>query len=102
MLWFAEQFKQKYPGLTRADKKQLLASIQRHVPPYPAPGRPRRADVTQALQLEGENISRKEIYHRLGKATRDEQHALREAMRQRRARSRNRDKSVTVTPTNPA
>jgi len=33
---------------------------------------------------------------------RDAAHALREAMRQRKARSRKRDKFATVTPTNPA
>jgi hypothetical protein len=101
-LWFVQQFTRQYPRLTRADKKLLLARIQRQVPPYPRPGRPCRTDVTQALQFEGEGVSRKEIYRRLGKATREEQHALREAMRQRKARSRKRDKSATVTPTNPA
>jgi hypothetical protein len=101
-LWFVQQFARQYPGLTRADKKHLLARIQRQVPPYPSPGRPCRTDVTQALQFEGEGVSRTEIYHRLGKATREEQHALREAMRQRKARGRKRDKSATVTPTNPA
>jgi hypothetical protein len=58
--------------------------------------------VTEALRLEGEGATRKEIYIRLRKVTRDEKHALTEAMRQRRARTRKRDKSADVTPTNPA
>jgi hypothetical protein len=52
------------------------------------PGRPPRADVTEALRLEASGASRKEIYRLLGKD--DEQHALREAMRQRKARKRRR------------
>jgi hypothetical protein len=100
--WFVDQFSRKYPGLTTADKRHLLAFIKRNLPPLSSPGRPRREDVTKAIQLERENVSRKEIYRRLGKVTPAQQRSLLEAMRQRRARSRKRDKSATVTPTNPA
>ena len=99
--WFVDQLKHRYPDLSRAEKTRLEILVHRTLPPLPAPkGRPPRSDVTQALQLEREGISRREIYCRLGKATRDEQHALREAMRQRKSRSRKRDNSTPVTPTN--
>ena len=62
-------------------------------------GRPKRADVTEALRLEAEGVSRQQIYRRLSKNTRDEQHALREAMRMRKYRQRKRDKLEPVTPT---
>jgi hypothetical protein len=100
--WFVAQMAKKYPHATRADKASVLALIKKGLPPNPGPGRPRRADVTEALHLEAAGVSRKEIYRRLGKATHNEQHALREAMRQRKARRRKRDKSQAVTPTNPA
>jgi hypothetical protein len=51
-------------------------------------GRKRSADVTLALDFEDAGVSRKDIYARLGKATPSEQHALREAMRQRKRRQR--------------
>ena len=62
-------------------------------------GRPERADVTEALRLEAEGVSRQQIYRRLSKNTREEQHALREAMRMRKYRQRKRDKLEPVTPT---
>jgi len=62
-------------------------------------GRPKRADVTEALLLEAQGVSRQQIYRRLSKNTRDEQHALREAMRMRKYRQRKRDKLEPVTPT---
>ena len=62
-------------------------------------GRPKRADVTEALRLEAEGVSRQQIYRRLSKNTRDEQHALREAMRMRKYRQRKRDKDEPVTST---
>jgi hypothetical protein len=99
--WFADQLRRKYPDWSTATKKHVLSQLQRELPPCPRPvGRPRRQDVTEALQLEAAGVSRKEIYRRLGKGARDEQHALREAMRQRRARKRKRDKLPTVTPIN--
>jgi hypothetical protein len=91
--WFVVQMTKKYPQLSKADKHRLLVVIKTALPPKPSVGRPRREDVTEAIRLEAEKISRPEIYRRLGKATRDQQHALREAMRQRRARMRKRDKS---------
>jgi hypothetical protein len=91
--WFAVQMAKKYPQLSKADKQSLLVVIKTALPPKPSVGRPRREDVTQAMRLEAEKICRKEIYRRLDKTTRAEQHALREAMRQRRARMRKRDKS---------
>jgi hypothetical protein len=100
--WFLKKLMQKYPRWTKADKSCVLALIQRDLPPYPNPvGRPRREDVTKALRWETEGVPRKNIYRRLGKITCDQQHALREAMRQRKFRMRRRDKSATVTPTNP-
>ena len=100
--WFVVQMTKKYPELSKPDKHRVLTVIKAALPPKPSVGRPRREDVTQAMRLEAEKISRQEIYHRLGKATCDQKHALREAMRQRRARMRKRDKSGTVTPTIPA
>jgi hypothetical protein len=50
------------------------------------PGRPRYKDITEAMRMEAAGVSRKEIYRRLGKATPLAQHALKEAMRQRRRR----------------
>jgi hypothetical protein len=91
--WFVVQMTKKYPQFSKADKHRVLTLIKAALPPKPSVGRPRREDVTQAMRLEAGGITRREIYCRLGKATRDEQHALREAMRQRRARMRKRDKS---------
>ena len=80
-------------------KPHKTRALRKALPPQSRPGRPQRADVTEALRLEAEGVARKAIYCRLGKATRDEQHALREAMRQRKARKRRRDNSGAVTPT---
>jgi hypothetical protein len=91
--WFVVQMTKKYPELSKADKHRVLTAIKAALPPKPSVGRPWREDVTQAMRLESDGVTRREIYRRLGKATRDEQHALREAMRQRRARMRKRDKS---------
>lgn len=55
-------------------------------------GRPRWDDVTEALRLEAAGTSRKEIYCQLGNRTAPEQHALREAMRQRKWRGRRKPK----------
>jgi hypothetical protein len=96
---FAELMGRKYPHLTTPEKHQLLTALRKALPPQPQAGRPRRADVTEAIELELQGAPRKEIYRRLGKATRDQQHALLEAMRQRRFRKRRRDNSGTVTPT---
>jgi hypothetical protein len=65
-------------------------------------GRPRRRDVTRALQLAAQGLSRKDIYRLLGKTTPVEQHALRESMRLRRFRQRRRAVSnrAPATPTN--
>ena len=97
--WFAEQMTRKYSNLASAEKRQILTALREALPPQPRRGRPRRADVTEALRLEADGVPRKEIYRLLNKNTRDQQHALREAMRQRKARKRRRDKSGTVTPT---
>ena len=58
-------------------------------------GRPRREDVTEALRLEAAGASRKEIYRKLGKSTAIEQHALREAMRQRKWRKQQKHEGPT-------
>lgn len=67
------------------------------------PGRPRHADVTQAVRLEAQGVSRKEIYRRLGKRSHEEQHALKNAMRQRNQSIRRRAlrKAQPPPPTNP-
>lgn len=97
---FAEQMRRKYPRLNTTEKRQLLTALRKALPPPPrSAGRPRRDDVTEAIELESQGMSRKEIYRRLGKATHDAQHALREAMRQRKARKRRRDNPSAVTPT---
>src|SRR5262249_50093226 len=80
--WFAEQMSRKYPDLASAEKRQVLTVIRKALPQCRR-GSHQHADVTEALRLEAEGMSRKEVYRRLGKATRDQQHALREAMRQR-------------------
>ena len=51
-------------------------------------GRQPSYEVTTALKLENEGQSRKDIYVFLGKTTRLEQHALSEAMRQRKFRQK--------------
>lgn len=48
------------------------------------PGRPQRADVTEAFNLVLQGVPKREIYRRLGKNTPTEQRALCEAIRQRR------------------
>jgi hypothetical protein len=93
---------EKYPHLSKADKHRVLVAIKTALPPKPSAGRPCREDVTEATRLEADGVTRGEIYRRLGKVTREQQHALREAMRQRRARKRKkRDKPANVTPTIP-
>ncbi len=79
--------------------KEAVQYFARLVSPQRKAGRPKRADVTEALRLEAEGVSRQQIYRRLSKNTRDEQHALREAMRMRKYRQRKRDKLEPVTPT---
>lgn len=51
-------------------------------------GRQPSEEVTTALMLENEGVSRKDIYVQLGKNNRLEQHALSEAMRQRKFRQK--------------
>ncbi len=79
--------------------KEAVQYFARLVSPQRKIGRPKKADVTEALRLEAEGVSRQQIYRRLSKNTRDEQHALREAMRMRKYRQRKRDKLEPVTPT---
>jgi hypothetical protein len=86
--WFAEQVGIKYPDSTKSAKKRLLADLHKTLPPKSRVGRPPRADVTEALRLESEGCHRTEIYRRLGKNCREEQRALREAVRQRKSRRR--------------
>src|SRR3954454_18712842 len=62
--WFAKQMSRKYPRLTSTDKRQVLTVLRKALPPQSLPGRPRRADVTEALLLESQGVSRKEIYRR--------------------------------------
>ncbi len=79
--------------------KEAVQYFARLLRPNRKVGRPKRADVTEALRLEAEGVSRQQIYRRLSKNTREEQHALREAMRMRKYRQRKRDKLEPVTPT---
>ena len=79
--------------------KEAVQYFARLLRPNRKVGRPKKVDVTEALRLEAEGVSRQQIYRRLGKNTRDEQHALREAMRMRKYRQRKRDKLEPVTPT---
>ena len=88
--WFAEQIKLKYLDLPKSAKKLLLTVLRSKLPPESRPGRPPRADVTEALRLETEGYNRTEVYRRLKKHSREEQRALRESMRQRKARRRRR------------
>ncbi len=73
-----------------------LARRERHR----RPGRPKHDDITEALRLESEGVSRKEIYRRLRKTTHKDQHDLKEAMRARKYRQRWQNKLPAITPTN--
>lgn len=89
--------------LSREDRQRLsraLINFGRRIGRGRRPGRPPRADVSEALRLEACGVSRKEIYRRLGKVTRDEQHAMREAMRLRRYRARRKLSPTIDTPRN--
>src|SRR4051794_7452789 len=61
---FAELMRRKSPPLTPAEKHQLLTTLRKDLPPAPRPGRPPRADVTEALRLADDGVPRKEIYRR--------------------------------------
>jgi hypothetical protein len=61
--------------------------------PNGRPGRPRNADVTEGLRLKSEGKDYPEIYARLGKQTKAEKLALRDAMRKRKHRAKKGDKS---------
>jgi hypothetical protein len=77
--------------------RQAAMFIAQLVSPRIMPGRPRRADVTEALRLESQGVVRSVIYSRLGKSTQQEKHALVQAMRQRKRRMRSkRDGSAAV------
>ena len=70
---------------------KFIASLHK---PNRKRGRPRKKDVTEALQMKSEGKSFKEIYAILGKHTETEKLALRAAVRKRRGRDREGDKSV--------
>ena len=57
-------------------------------------GRKPSEEVTVALKLDSEGVSRKDIYRQLGKTTPPEKHALREAMRQRKFRQKRTQSSL--------
>ena len=97
----ARVVRKHYPIRTRSQADRAGKLFARALFPRRA-GRPRRRDVTRALQLQAQGISRKEIYRVLRKRTRDQQHALRESMRLRRFRQRRRPVSngAPATPTN--
>src|SRR5690242_11206814 len=66
----------------------LCSVLAKKKPGGRPPGRPRRQDIDEAMRMTAEGLSPKEIYRRLNRTSRDEQCALREAMRQRRRRQR--------------
>lgn len=103
----ASPIRKEFPIPDRQQANRAGRLFARALYPIARRGRPQRSDVTKALRLEAEGKTRKEIYRLLGKATHEQQHALREAMRQRKRRegkkkSAERDKIRTsnVTPTN--
>jgi hypothetical protein len=110
----------KYPHLSKKDKRNVLAVIGQ-MPPTSGPGRPRRDDVTEALELEASPeflaqvelkhpelprlpktrhtvIAFKEICHSLGfkrgkPYSLAERKGLKDAMRQRKATQQKREKT---------
>ena len=85
----ARAIRKHYPIRTRSQADRAGKQFARALFPRRA-GRPRRRDVTRALQLEAQGVGRKDIYRLLGKTTPPQQHALRESMRLRRFRQRRR------------
>jgi hypothetical protein len=71
--------------------RQAARFMARQVAPSLEPGRPRSAEVTEALRLEARGVPRSVIYCRLGKHTRDQKHTLMQAVRQRKRRARDRN-----------
>ena len=85
----ARAIRKHYPIRTRSQADRAGKLFARALFPRRA-GRPRRRDVTRALQLAAQGLSRKDIYRVLGKCNPAQQHALREAMRQRKFRVQKR------------
>jgi hypothetical protein len=61
--------------------------------PNGRPGRPRSKDVTEAVRMMSEGKTYPEVYASLGRRTKAEKLALRDAMRKRRHRAKQGDKS---------
>ena len=72
-------------------KETVKYIAQRIVPKAPV-GKPRKQDINEAARLRAEGQPWRVIYVRLGKSSRDEQHALRAAIRQRNLRAKRRAK----------
>jgi len=86
----AESLHQQFgePLAVRSVAKSAAKHISRLIAPNGNPGRPRSIEVTEAVRLHAEGLQWRVIYVRLGKRTRDEQYALRGAVRNRRYRAR--------------
>ena len=101
----AGALRKEFPIPDRQQANRAGRVFARALYPTPSSGRPQHSDVTKALHLQADGKSRKEIYRLLGKKTHEKQHALSEAMRQRKLRDlrraeRDKIRSSTVTPTN--
>jgi hypothetical protein len=93
-----ERFKADVSGRAVAEQAGWLFSRvlwPRH------PGKPRHADVDEAMRLEQTGVRRQQIYRRLGKSDPLSKHALRQAMRQRRIRARRRATAAQATNSAP-
>lgn len=73
-----------YPRLAR----EAVKYIARRIVPAARIGRPRTHEITEAVPLRASGEPWRVIYPRLGKGTRDDQFALREAVRQRNRRAK--------------
>jgi hypothetical protein len=71
--------------------QEAVKYIAKLLVPKPTIGRPRRQDVTEAVRLQAAGLPWRVIYIRLGKHTRDEQYALRAAVRLRKYRAKRRE-----------
>jgi hypothetical protein len=93
----AQAVRAEFPDLlaTPHVAREVARFIARQVAPSLRPGRPRSAEVTEALRLDSEGVARSVIYSRPGKVSRDERHALVQAMRQRKRRMRRRRERET-------
>jgi hypothetical protein len=81
--------------------QEAVKYIAKLLVPKPTIGRPRRQDVTEAVRFRAAGQPWRVIYIRLGKHTRDEQYALRAAVRLRKYRLKRKEGVSVMTPALP-